>query len=197
MTLRVATTTPETVEVIRSRLSELAGRTAYQDRALSRAHPAGLALAAPHDVYALGLDEVAEGATLAAARMVGHRFLVLDGSKAIASVEVSDREARFGFQANEGPYVEATAIAIARAEEDPDLAGDDYEVRLLRIPALHFVGLWLKSDRDGADGVIPLDPAPAHIEPGRIHTPDALFSTLASHARRVSAFDDIGEQPPE
>jgi hypothetical protein len=193
MTLRFATATPESVEAVRSHLSELAGRTAFPDRALSRADLTGLALAAPHDVYAVGLDDVVEGATLDAARMVGRRFLVLDGSKAIASVEVADRDARSGFQANEGPYVEATAVAIARAEEDPDLVDGDYEVRLLRIPALYFTGLWLKSDREGSDVVIPLDLAPAHIAPGQIHAPAELLSTLAEHARRVSAFDDIGE----
>jgi hypothetical protein len=196
MTLRAATATATSVEQVRSRLSELAGRTEFQDRALSRADPAGLALAAPHDVYVLGLDDVVDGTTLAAARLVGRRFLVLDGSRAIAGVEVADPDARSGFQVNEGPYVEATAAAIARAEEDPDLAGDDHEVRLLRVPALHFVGLWLKSDRDRGDRVIPLDPAPAHLEAGRIQDPAVLLSTLADHARRTGGFDDAGEPPP-
>jgi hypothetical protein len=197
MTLRAATTTREGIEAVRTQLSELAGRTAFPDRALNRADPAELALAAPHDVYALGLDEVAAGATLDAAQKVGRRFLVLDGSRAIASAEVADRDALSGFQMNEGPYVEATASAIARAEEHPELADGDYEIRLLRIPALYFTGLWLKSDQDGTDRVIPLDPAPADIEPGDIHAPAELLATLAEHARRVRAFDDGGDSLPD
>jgi len=101
-----------------------------------------------------------------------------------------------GFQANEGPYVESTAAAIARAEADPDLARDDYEVRVLRIPALYFMGVWLKNERGGADVLIPLDPAPSGLEAGRTFTPEDVLSALAAPARARLAFDDVGEGPP-
>jgi hypothetical protein len=193
MTLRVPEITDESLGVVSAHLSELAARTKFRDRALNRANPADLGLAAPHDVYSLGLTDIAEGASLDAATVVGRRFLVMDGSAPIASAELSDSETGAGFQTNEGPYVEATATAIARAEVDPQLANDDFEIRVLRIPALYFMGLWLKNDRGGADVVIPLDPAPAPLEAGRKYSPVEALSALAERARGRLAFNDVSD----
>ena len=196
MTLRVPEPTEESVETVRSHLSALARRAAFRDRALARADPSGLALAAPHDVYSLGLGDVAEEASLDDASVVGRRFLVMDGDKAIASAELSVEESgAAGFQASEGRYVESTAAAIDQAERDPDLADGDYEVRVLRIPALYVMALWLKDERGGADFLIPLDPAPAPLESGRKYGPAELSSVLAEAARARLAYHDEDEPP--
>lgn len=196
MTLRMPEPTEASVETVRSHLSELAGRTAFRRRALTRANPAGLALAAPHDVYSLGLSDLAEGVSLAAATVDGRRFIVMDGDKPIASAEVADQGRGSGFQATEGPYVESTAAALERAEEDPDLDDDDYEIRLLRIPALYVMALWLKNEQGGTDVLIPLDPTPAPLEAGRKYAPAELLSALAEPARARLAFDDEDEPSP-
>jgi hypothetical protein len=188
--------TEASVETVRSHLSELAGRTAFRRRALTRANPAGLALAAPHDVYSLGLSDLAEGVSLAAATVDGRRFIVMDGDKPIASAEVADQGRGSGFQATEGPYVESTAAALERAEEDPDLDDDDYEIRLLRIPALYVMALWLKNEQGGTDVLIPLDPTPSPLEAGRKYAPAELLSALAEPARARLAFDDEDEPSP-
>ena len=193
MTLRVVPATAESVELVGSQVAELAGRTVFRDRALTRADPAALAVAVPHDVYLIGLGDLAGGASLDAATVVGRRFLVMDGDRPIAAAELADQERGTGFQLNEGPYVEATAAAIEHAESDPDLADDDYEVRLLRIPALYFMGLWLKSEQPDADVVIPLDPAPAPLEAGRKYTAAGILSALAGLASVRSALDDDRE----
>jgi hypothetical protein len=197
MTLRVPEATEASVETVRSHLSGLAGRTGFRDRALTRANPAGLALAAPHDVYSLGLSDLAEGAFLDAATLDGRRFIVMDGDKPITSAEVADQDKGSGFQANEGPYVESTAAAIEHAERDPDLADNDYEVRVLRIPALYVMALWLKNEQGGgADVLIPLDPTPAPLEAGRKYAPAEIRSPLAEAARARLAFDDEDEPGP-
>jgi hypothetical protein len=196
MTLRMPEPTEASVETVRSHLSELAGRTAFRRRALTRANPAGLALAAPHDVYSLGLSDLAEGASLDAATVDGRRFIVMDGDKPIASAEVADQGRGSGFQATEGPYVESTAAALERAEEDPDLDDDDYEIRVLRIPALYVMALWLKNEQGGTDVLIPLDPTPAPLEAGRKYAPAELLSALAEPARARLAFDDEDEPSP-
>jgi hypothetical protein len=196
MTLRVPEPTRESVEAVRRHLSELGGRAQFRGRALGRANPLNLALAVPHDVYFLGLDDVAAGAGLDAARLVGRRFLVMDGDQAVASAEIAERDG--AFQANEGPYVEATATAIVAAERNPRLADGEYEVRVLRIPALYFMALWLRDERGAGDVVIPLAPAPAPLEPGQPYPPEDVFSQLASGARRRLQVDDVGGQasPP-
>jgi hypothetical protein len=188
--------TEESVEMVRSQLSALARRTAFGDRALARADPARLALAAPHDVYSLGLSDLAEEASFDKASLVGRRFIVMEGDKAIASAEVADQETgSAGFQATEGPYVESTAAAIEQAEGDSDLAGGDYEVRVLRIPALYVMALWLKDERGVADVLIPLDPTPATLEAGRKYAPAELGSVLAEAARARLAFHDEEDLP--
>ncbi|MGH3927490.1 MAG: triple tyrosine motif-containing protein, partial [Pseudonocardiaceae bacterium] len=70
------------------------------------------------------------------------------------------------------------------------LAAGDYEVRLLRIPALYFVALWLKDEKGRDDILIPLDPAPAPFEPGRSYRPDEVLAELAASARTRLEFDD-------
>jgi len=196
MTLRVPEPTKESVETVRSHLSRLVGRTAFRQRALARANPAGLALAAPHDVYSLGLSDLAGPASLDAATVVGRRFIVMDGDKPVASAELADQDKGSGFQANEGPYVESTAAAIEDAEEDPELAKDNYEVRVLRIPALYFMALWLKHEQGGADVLIPLDPTPVPLEAGRKYASAEILSELAELARTRLASDDEDEPPP-
>jgi hypothetical protein len=192
MTLRVSEAPSESVEAIRGQLSELAGRAQFRHRALARANPVNVALAAPHDVYFLGLDELAQGASIEAARPVAQRFLVMDGDTAVASAEITGRDGS-GFQANEGPFVASTAAAIVRAEAAPELAEGDYEIRLLRIPALYFVALWLHDSGGHGDVVVPLDPAPAPFEPDRHYTPAEVLSELAGQARQRSRFDDVGQ----
>jgi hypothetical protein len=194
MTLRVPTPTKQSLDAVRSQLSELAGRSAFQQRALGQANPLDIALAAPHDVYFLGLDQLAEGVDLEAAKPIGQRFLVMASDEAISSAEIAAPDGS-GFQANEGPYVAASAAAIAQAEADPDLSDRDYELRLLRIPALYFVALWLKDDHNGDDVLIPLDPAPAPFEAGRKYRPDDVLAELASMARERLQFDASSSAP--
>jgi hypothetical protein len=189
MTLRLPVVPDDTVEAVRSRLSALAGRPAFPERALGRADPDRVALAVPHDVYVLGLDRLAAGVTLADATLVGRRFLVLDGDAPVASAEMAGEGAEF--QTTEGPYVASTASAIARAEQDPELAKADYELRLLRIPALYFVGIWLKREGGaGDDVVIPLEPAPAGFVAGRSYAPAELLDLLREQARARLELDD-------
>jgi hypothetical protein len=195
MTLRSAELSAESVEQMRSHLSELAGRAGFPQRALTRANPLALDLAVPHDVYFLGLSDLADGVSLEAATLIGRRVLVMDGDQAIASAELGTKDNGSEFHSNEGPFVASTATAITRADEDPELAGGDYEVRLLRIPALYFMGLWLKRDGDGNDVVIPLDPAPPPFEPSRKYAPEELLSALREPARARLAFDDVGKHP--
>jgi hypothetical protein len=190
MTLRAAEPTQQSLDAVSAALSDLAGRSEFRRRALARVNPLDVALAVPHDVYTLGLDELADRAGIDQARPVGRRFLVMAGDRAISSAEITDEDGT-GFQANEGPYVAATAEAIARAEDDPDLSEGDYEIRLLRIPALYFVALWLRDERGHDDVLVPLDPVPAPFEPGRSYRPDEVLSELAASARSRLEFDDV------
>jgi hypothetical protein len=190
MTLRTAEPSREAIETVRAHLSDLAARPQFQHRLLGGAEPTQVALAAPHDVYAIGLDRLAEGAWLDAADVVGQRFLVLDDEQAVASAELA---AGGGFESNEGPFVGATAEAIRAAEASPDLVDGNYELRLLRIPGVYLMALWLRDEDGEGDGdvVVPLAPAPLPLEAGRHYAPAQLQPILRELAQERLAISDV------
>ena len=180
MALRVPDVSADHVEAVRSHLSDLAG--APVGGALEPMKPTAVALAVPHHVYSLGLDDLARGARLDEATPGTLRFLVMEGDAAIASAELG---AEGGFQSNEGPFVAATVAAIRDAENIAEVADGSYELRALRIPALYLMALWLKDDRGEADIVIPMAPAPAPLEAERRYPPEELIPQLAEMAERM------------
>jgi hypothetical protein len=178
------------LRAIREGVDHLAGRPEYGDRGLGGADPAALEAAVPHDVYTLGLDAIAGGKGLGSAEPVGRRVLVMEGARAVAAAELTDPEAGQGFSATEGPYTETTARAVREVEGWPVVADGEYDLRLLRLPALYLMALWLK-DRDGdADLLVPLDPAPTGIEAGRGYAADELLGELRERARSLLGSQD-------
>jgi hypothetical protein len=173
------------LRAIQEGVDRLAGRPEYGDRALGGADPAALEAAVPHDVYTLGLDAIAGGKGLGSAEPVGRRVLVMEGARAVAAAELTDPEAGEGFSATEGPYTETTARAVREVEAWPVVADGDYDLRVLRLPALYLMALWLK-DRDGdADLLVPLDPAPTGIEAGRGYASGELLGELRERAQSL------------
>jgi hypothetical protein len=117
-----------------------------------------LKLTYPQPVYFLGLDDIRAGRGLEAAKTSGWRYLVeAPDGRAIALAEsVTDSKGAQVFaQLNYGPFVAGTAEAV-RAAEQMGLPGA--EVRLLNIPALYLVVLWLQRKDDAT--LIPV--APTH-----------------------------------
>ena len=95
---------------------------------------------------------------------------------------------------NEGPFVQATADALAGLEDRPEVAAGSYQVRMVRIPALYVVALWLE-DLDGdADLVLPLAPAPVFLDTGRLYGEREFLDVLAGPARERLAFDDTPQE---
>lgn len=191
MTLRPAELSDSALEAIREGVARLAGRPAYRDRGLGGAREEDLDVAAPHDVYTLGLDALAAGKGLEAARPVGRRVLIMRAEQPVATAELDDPEGGGGLSATEGPFTEATATAISQVEGLPAVSERDYELRMLRLPALYFMALWLKDEAGTNDLIVPLDPAPAGIEPGRTYDEDELLGELRKRARsRLEESDD-------
>lgn len=170
------------------------------------AAPDSLDLAAPHPVYFLALSDLRDGKGMEAARATGWRWLVIQNAEVVGSAsvvpEVSlDAENRSGAEYafadfSEGPFPASMNEALLALEGNAALAESDYEVRLLEIPGLYVVALWLARLKGaaGQDYIMPLTPAP---EPFRAQALEArdVFEHLAKLA--ASEKPDFDSSPRE
>lgn len=189
MAIRSIDVSQDRVDAVTEHLAEVAARPEFTERALGASPPADMSLSAAHDVYSPRVDELAAGSGLSAAEPVAVGFLVMDGSKPIASVEQDTEEG--WVSSTEGPFAEATARAIEQAEADPELANGDYELRELRVPGLYLMAVWLKDLSGDGDVVIPLDPAPAPLEAGRTYRLEELEPALQRMSRERLDFEEV------
>ena len=182
---------------VQETLSERAERSDFATRALRQAPAGELMLSAPHPVYTLRLSDLVEGKGLESAELTGWRYLVQRGDATIASAEIHTGAAGAGaaaLEVNEGPFVGATSSAVAKAEELPQVDHEVYELRLLRIPALYLVALWLNAQGDAEDVLMPIGPTPPEVESERPYGPDELLKTLDQEARKQVEFDSSPDQ---
>jgi hypothetical protein len=129
-------------------------------------------------VYTLRLDDATRGHVTTYAQPVGWRFILTNEAEALAAVEVSERgESDFVFsQVNYGRFVDSTVEGVRRfeaANEGP------HELRLLDIPALYLLALWLHGDKDR---FMPLHPAPRAFDPYRMYSDEEFSRRVAELA---------------
>ncbi|TDT39253.1 hypothetical protein EV562_104497 [Streptomyces sp. BK208] len=129
------------------------------------------------------LDRVtAEGVT--ATRLTGWRFHIRCGDRAVAAAETMLTPDGWAFSHFfEGPYVASTEHALRQAES----MAQPYQPRLLSVPELYMLTLWLHGD-GGADAsaghpaatdlLVPLAPAPPGIAAHRPHRVAELLPVL-------------------
>ncbi|MFB7500693.1 hypothetical protein ACFC09_39470 [Streptomyces sp. NPDC056161] len=129
------------------------------------------------------LDRItAEGAS--ATRLTGWRFLIRSGGRSVAAAETMLTADGWAFSRFfEGPYIASTERALRQAEALPET----YQPRLLSVPGLYMLTLWLHGDctADGAEGhpvatdlLVPLAPAPPGIAAHRPHRVAELLPVL-------------------
>lgn len=191
MPLRLPPPPPDGLEIISAALVGLLSTPSPAARALSVDAGSSLAVAAPHLVYFVGLDEVAQGRIFSAARPTSWRYILLEGDMAHAAAElaIDDSGKVEGFShVDEGPFVESTIISVAFAEQVEANQGGDYELRLISVPSLYLVALWLHGAHDL---LVPLAPAPGGLEPERAYTEEQTFSALLELIQRRTSLDDL------
>ncbi|MFG3006901.1 hypothetical protein [Streptomyces calvus] len=134
------------------------------------------------------LDRVtADGTT--ATRLAGWRFLIRAGDRAVAAAESVPTADGWAFSRFfEGPYIPSTELALRQAEA----MTQPYQPRLLSVPGLYMLALWLHGDptADGATGhpgaadlLVPLAPAPPGIA---AHRPYRVAELLPVLTHRVT-----------
>jgi hypothetical protein len=188
MPLQHAEPDQHVAEVVRSQLNRVSGTPPADQNALAGSAPAELSMEAPHEVYTLGLDQLASESGLASARAGGWRYLLRQENQTVASAQTTTDAtgAPVFAQFNSGPFVQSTADALQRAEQLAGArGGEPFEPRLLHVPALHAMALWLHGGRNAEDVVIPLKPAPAPVQPDRQYSVDEYLAALREVASTV------------
>ncbi|MEU6403204.1 hypothetical protein [Streptomyces sp. NPDC046985] len=128
-------------------------------------------------------------------RLAGWRFLIRSGEQAVAAAETQLTADGWAFSHFfEGPYVTSTERALRQAET----LSQPYQPRLLSLPGLYMLTLWLHGDLsddgagghpDGADLLIPLAPAPPGIP---AHVPHRVADLLPVLTHRVTPVRLLG-----
>ncbi len=135
-------------------------------------------LSAPHPVYIAAAQDVVDGRVLANARLTGWRAIASKDGEPRAAVETDG-------SVNEGPFVAGTVEAVGVAEQRFGADARDYELRLLRIPAVYAVAIWLHAEDD--DLLIPVAPAPASLRANEPAAEAAFTAALTSSVPTSSA----------
>jgi hypothetical protein len=183
----------------RAKLGGIARAGGGGPKLLGDVDPEDVDVSTPHQVFVLGPDDIEDDGALQRAQPVGWRFLLESGGNVIAGAEVSETPERtFPPSFYRSSSVGATATAINTARALPQLEAAGFDLRLLRIPELYQVALWLHSPH--TDLLIPLAPSPIGNE-GKITPPSVFFRELIAKvheykARRVPSPGD-GPRTPQ
>jgi len=119
-----------------------------------------LTIAKPFRDYSVGLTNLASGQLLPATRAGAWRYLLMHGTNAMGAAELMagpTNGAALKFAGlDTTDFSKETLEALRRAELQPQVQKQDYELRRLDCPSLLFVAVWLHGKSD--DIIIPLPP---------------------------------------
>lgn len=188
MSLKYGRPDPSHDLAVQSYLQDLAGQPGDQMNALAGAAPEELEMTEAHRVYTLGLDQVMAGVNLATISPTGWRYLLRQGGQTVAAAQTVIDAGKAAFaQFNSGPFVPATQETLAQAEQ---YAGGeelgDMEPRLVHVPALYAMALWLHGKDDAGDVILPIAPEPPGVDANRRYSVQDYLDALREVAATVS-----------
>ncbi len=151
-----------------------ASKTAGTSLSLSGAYPG----------YSLTLDNLAVGNEMSyAVKGVWHHLVFINGN-VVADAQLIWRDDKMEFSAlNCGPMAASIVDALNMAEKASVLRAKSVELRLLSVPALHVVAVWLHGEDE--DRFIPVAPTPHTLMPMQIIDKERLFSILIPEAQAL------------
>jgi hypothetical protein len=115
----------------------------------------------------------------------------------VAAAEVQDQvPAAEPAELTEGPFVHSTVDALRAAEALEPVRDADFELRLLRVPALNLLVLWLHT-AEGEDLFIPLEPAPHPFDARRSYPEPEFAALVTASTQRALDLQQQAERPNE
>ena len=174
----------QALDAVHTIFADLSRNRAFRTPALRNA-TGPLQLTEPHQVFTLGLTDLAAGKGLDAAKPTGWRYLVQEGDNVLASAETvaGPREEQVFSAFNEGRFVDSSAKAMRAAREFPEVGQGGFELRLLSVPGLYVQALWLHDPQGKGDLLQPLAPSPVETPGDRPAPAAVLLKELAAKAR--------------
>jgi hypothetical protein len=188
MSLHLPTPPAAAVRVVRAALDSPTARHASRIPALQVA-PSRLTADQALEIHRIDLGTGNQRGTAAPlarlARPIGWRFIVRrDGEAAplaaAETMETADGTAFRHFCC--GPFVAAALRAVQQAQALPAARGARFEPRLLSVPDLYMMALWLHAGTAEEDLLVPLAPAPPGFLTHRPHRAAVLLPVLADRA---------------
>jgi hypothetical protein len=145
----------------------------------------------PQRVYTIGLEEIAAGAGLEQAKMCGWRVFHHEDSGASVEIYSDDSETKYEFGGiNRGPFVQGLRNALQEVSSHARFKEQEYELNILKIPALYIMSFWMRHQNSKEDVIIPIAPTHPRLEPNREYSPEEFFADLQDDAKTRLAFDD-------
>lgn len=126
----------------------------------------------PHKIYNLNRDQILAKKGLAAAQLVGWRYIVKDDANQfhVAEVSTNDASEKHSFNSfNEGAHLNGFLAQFNNFSHNEALTGSDYELNVLRIPSCYVMAIWLK-EKAGKDLFIALEPLQAGFTAGHVYS---------------------------
>lgn len=173
----------------------------------SEMRPETIAHSEAHPVYVATLDDLASGKLLAAARQTGWRYLLVEHDEVVGEAELTagrsgakgakkgaKRTSHKGLEfagLTHGPFAGATVDGLHAAERLPQVEKADYELRLLKVPAVYLVALWLHGANE--EILVPLGEPPAGLKKNKAYTEAAVIRALRETVVRTKEFHEAYE----
>ncbi len=172
-------------QLTHDRLRTIAANGDFRVASLAAATPDRIRLASAHPVFNVGLTDLVRGRPLADLPLTSWRFLVDGGTSTTTAAETIAATATDDAQlasVNDGPFVAGTAEAFTAIAKDPLFARGDWELRLVRVPALYVLAVWAHDRLTGDDRLRPIAPVPGFLDASKTCGWEAFAAALAPHA---------------
>lgn len=177
---------PAPAPALRSVLAALGSPTAVREARTPALRSVQGPLSPEHPLPVHVLDRIGRDGPAPTTRLAGWRFLIRSTERAVAAAETMLTPDGWAFSHFfEGPYIASTELALRHAEA----AATPYQPRLLSIPELYMLALWLHGDTEAdasggspapSDLLVPLAPAPPGIAAHRPHRVADLLPVITT-----------------